>query len=109
MPVRTVELTRDPITLRQSLTVDGHRMTGVTGVTVTQRVGRRDHVEVSLVVHEVQYFGVANVVVPEKTHDSLVALGWTPPARTNERLAAVEPLADPIQQPIPHESAATSG
>lgn len=59
--------------------VDGHPVKGVRGITYTQKPLEPGILTLDVIVHEGEINGVAFVVVPDKTKDTLITLGWTPP------------------------------
>ncbi|WP_274031480.1 hypothetical protein [Streptomyces sp. MMBL 11-1] len=67
----------------QRLTLTGDVRTGTT------------HLELGLVLEEVQHDGQAQVYLPARTAELLTALGWTPPADYDPTAADLHPLPDP--------------
>jgi hypothetical protein len=64
---------------RGTLEVEGHPLKGIVGISLTHRVTEFARLTVELVMHEIEVDGQMQVMVPEKTRDSLVALGWVEP------------------------------
>jgi hypothetical protein len=63
-----------------SVEVDGEALKGVTGVALSHRVGTIAQLEVSLAALPLDIEAEADVFVPDKTRESLILLGWTPPS-----------------------------
>ena len=68
-----------PAGVGSTVHVDGERLRGVTGLTITHRVRELPQLTIDLLVHEFDVDGEMVVQVPERTAESLVTLGWTPP------------------------------
>lgn len=65
-----------------SVRIDGEPFGGVTGINLSHDVRAgvpRLTVDFVLTEGVDVAVGVAEVSVPQKTHDALIALGWTPP------------------------------
>lgn len=60
--------------------VDGQRIPHVQAVHLDAKASCLPSLTLDLLLHEVEIDGVMNVSVPEKTRETLIALGWTPPA-----------------------------
>lgn len=65
---------------RGHVEVDGRRLHGVSGVHVSHTVGDIPRIMVDLVtLDSLLDVEQADVEIPEKVQEALVALGWTPP------------------------------
>lgn len=66
---------------RGEIFVDGEKLRGVTGFEVRGSVGEPERVTVELVmINGAEIETNATVEIPHKTRESLILLGWTPPA-----------------------------
>lgn len=80
MGAKNAKLHLTPGIVGSSIEVDGHRLTGVHGVTVVANDKSVPKIFVDFVVHEIEVDGELVITVPDRTQNSLIALGWTPPA-----------------------------
>lgn len=65
---------------RGTITVDGVPLRGVHSLTLDSEAGQRTVLRLELLMHDVGTFAnAADVLIPEDTAATLVALGWTPP------------------------------
>ena len=66
---------------RGTITVDGKQLTGVTGFTLSHSVlDAIPKLEVELlVIEDAALCEEAHVTIPDRTRETLIALGWTPP------------------------------
>jgi len=67
---------------RGTIEVDGQRLTGVRGIHIDGRYGHIPRVTLDLLVHEIDGTVEAEVIVPDRTAQTLIALGWTPPGES---------------------------
>ncbi|MFI9339977.1 hypothetical protein ACIG0D_01675 [Streptomyces sp. NPDC052773] len=65
---------------RGEVILDGERVEGVRGITFGARVDEMALVVLDVLVPTAQIDGEMIVTVPERTAETLIALGWTPPA-----------------------------
>lgn len=77
MAARTVKL--DLADSNGRIEVDGQRLTGVHGIHIDGRYGHTPRVTLDLLVHNIEGTIEAEVIVPDRTAQTLIALGWTPP------------------------------
>lgn len=96
---RTCQLKLDSMTgAGSSLVVDGHDLSAVTrGVSLAASVGSRPILIVQLALDRIELDGQVQVRLRDDVHNTLVELGWTPPAFTVAGLAA-EPTADELEE-----------
>lgn len=67
--------------IKSEVRIDGNLLDCVRGFTLTADVDSLPRLELDLLMFEdTPLSGEATVIVPQSTHDALVALGWTPPA-----------------------------
>lgn len=60
--------------------VDGEKVRGVTGYTLTRpKVSGPARLVLDLVVHETEIFGEAEVHISDRARETLIRFGWTPP------------------------------
>ncbi|MGW4411173.1 hypothetical protein ACWEJ6_44580 [Nonomuraea sp. NPDC004702] len=59
--------------------VDDIPLKGVRGFTLTQNVHGHGNLSLDIVVGIVELETDAQVVIPDKSRDALIAIGWTPP------------------------------
>jgi hypothetical protein len=65
---------------RGEILVDGEPLRGVTGFELRGNVGQTERLTVDLLMLQgAEVETEATVTIPDKTRDSLVRLGWTPP------------------------------
>lgn len=76
---RTARIKLTPGGIDSEVEIDGHRLTGITGVIIGAHVNEMPAMSLDLLVHEIEVDGEMVVTVPDKTRSSLIALGWTPP------------------------------
>lgn len=67
---------------RGDFTIDGERVGGITGFTLTspENFTSCPTLTLDLGVYPVDYFGEANVYVKDTVRETLIKFGWTPPA-----------------------------
>lgn len=53
---------------------------GVAGISLDARVGELTRLRLDVLFVELAFQGEVRVEIPARSHDALVALGWTPPA-----------------------------
>ncbi|MBB4700098.1 hypothetical protein [Sphaerisporangium siamense] len=81
---------------RGFIEVDGKNAKGIRGFTVQGTVNDWPTATLDVILFEAEIDGKAYVDVPEKTRDTLIALGWTPPGEPSE-IAALP--TDPRTRP----------
>jgi len=59
--------------------LDGRQLPGVRAVTLSASVDKVPVLELDLIAYEVTTDAEAEVVIPDRTREALLALGWTPP------------------------------
>lgn len=60
--------------------IDGHDISAaITAVRVDAEASRMPRVTVDVASFSTTIDGTATIGIPQRTHDALVALGWTPP------------------------------
>ncbi len=59
--------------------VNGQRLRGVRGLTLTSEVGEVPQLTLELLLHDISTIAEARVLIDDATAETLVALGWTPP------------------------------
>lgn len=59
--------------------LDGRELSGVRGLTLNAGVDQTPTLALSLLIDEVTTETETRVVMPERTRETLIALGWTPP------------------------------
>jgi hypothetical protein len=63
-----------------SIVVDGRKLTGVTGFTLSHSVRGFPRLEVDVIMHEdTALCEECHVTIPDATRETLIALGCTPP------------------------------
>ena len=66
--------------IKSQVRIDGNLLDCVRGFTLSADVDTVPRLELDLLMFEdTPLSGEAEVIVPQSTHDALVALGWTPP------------------------------
>lgn len=100
MATRNARLHLTPGGTGSFVELDGQRLPGVRGVTLTHKVRRTPTITVDLVMHEIEVDGEMTVTVPDKTREALIALGWTPPGEEiwrcqDENCTATAPAESP--------------
>lgn len=80
MAARKVSIDLAPGLTNGHVQIDGDPVRGVRGVTVHADVNSIPTVTLDVIVRAAEFNGEAHVDVPEKTRETLIALGWTPPA-----------------------------
>lgn len=74
------KFTLPPVGQPGPITVDGNRIPGVTGYTLTNNVGDIPKLELEMsVLTDEPIAGEARVYITERAREGLLALGWTPP------------------------------
>lgn len=68
---------------RGTVIVDGHDVSAaVASVAINADALSGHHVELRLATLDTEVDGEPSVGIPQRTHDALVALGWTPPVES---------------------------
>ncbi|WP_326677686.1 hypothetical protein [Streptomyces sp. NBC_01237] len=76
-----------------TIRLDGQDISScVQRLTLTGDVRTGTHLELGLVLEEVQHDGQTQVYLPARTAELLTALGWTPPADSDPTAADLHPL-----------------
>lgn len=64
---------------RGTIEVDGQRLTGIRGLHLHSQAGHIARITLDLLVYDIDAGIEAELLVPDKTAQTLIALGWTPP------------------------------
>jgi hypothetical protein len=73
-----ITITGDP--LRPMVTVDGVALHGLRGLTFSVGVDRIPVLTAEVMAYAIDVDGQAVVLIPDRVRDTLIQLGWTPPA-----------------------------
>lgn len=79
-----------------TIEIDDQPVKGVRGITLRAHVDSLPRVTLDVIVKSAEIDGQAYVDVPEETRETLIALGWTPPAR------AADPMPKIVINEGPH-------
>lgn len=79
MAAKHARITLTPGGHGSTIEVDGQRLTGVRGISIRANVHEIPQLDLDLRMQEAEIDGEVFVSVPDKTRDTLIALGWTPP------------------------------
>ncbi|WP_424918879.1 hypothetical protein [Streptomyces sp. wa1064] len=91
-----------------TILLDGQDISScVQRLTLTGDVRTGTHLELGLVLEEVQHDGQAQVYLPARTAELLTALGWTPPA-DHDPAAHLHPLPE-MQPEVTHQAVQVAG
>jgi hypothetical protein len=66
--------------------VEGHKIPGVRGINITANIMEMPKLTLDLVFREMEVEGEMVVLLPLKTREALIALGWTPPADDDDAI-----------------------
>ncbi len=80
MTLRKAKLRLDPAGMASAIEIDGHKLPGVHKVAVTAAATELTTLTIDLSAYEIEIDGVMQLLLPSSTRESLIALGWTPPA-----------------------------
>lgn len=80
MAARKIAIDIAPGRTNNRIELDGQPLHGVRGLTIDATAATMPKVTLDLIVHAAEFNGEALVLVPDKTRQTLLALGWTPPA-----------------------------
>ncbi|MFI6814442.1 hypothetical protein ACIBG7_18670 [Nonomuraea sp. NPDC050328] len=83
MAAKKIRLDLPPGMRGGTIEIDGQPVRGVRGIKVETDINSLTTVTLDVIVRGLDLDSLAHVDVPEKTRETLIALGWTPP--TNEQ------------------------
>lgn len=85
---KNAKIHTDPTTPgASSFEVNGQRLRGVRGYAIHWEPGCLPQLEIDFAIHELDVNGDMQLHIPDRVRDSLIALGWTPPANNTEEAA----------------------
>jgi hypothetical protein len=79
MAAKHARITLTPGGHGSTFEVDGQRLTGIRGFTLQGSVMEMNQLTLDLVIREAEVDGQVLASIPEKTRETLIALGWKPP------------------------------
>jgi len=80
---RTARLHLSPFPSESRIEVDGRELSGVTDVRIYAGLNGAPTLELDLVAYEIEVDGELQTTITTPARETLIALGWTPPAGTD--------------------------
>ncbi|GAA2703706.1 hypothetical protein GCM10010412_101510 [Nonomuraea recticatena] len=79
----TAGLHLSPLPSESRIEVDGRELLGVRDVRIHAEPNGAPTLELELVTYEIEVDGELQTTITTPAHETLIALGWTPPAGTD--------------------------